>query len=179
VARFAAFLRGVNLGKNRRVKSADLCASCEGAGFTEVAAFRASGNLVLSAAESDPKKLARKVERALAKDLGFEVVVFLRSAREVRAIAEHEPFDAKQVEKSKGKLQVAILPGKPTAEAKRKALALGGDDDPLAIRGRELYWLPRAGTLESDLDQKALEKLVGPWTMRTMGTVEQLAAKYF
>jgi hypothetical protein len=32
---------------------------------------------------------------------------------------------------------------------------------------------------DSGLDLKAVEKLTGPWTMRTKGTVELLAEKYF
>ena len=45
------------------------------------------------------------------------------------------------------------------------------------VKGRELYWLPSGGISESDLDLKTLEGLLGPWTMRTKGTVDQIAAK--
>jgi len=176
---YAAFLRGVNLGKHRRVKSADLCAACEDAGLAGVAAFRASGNVVFDADGGSAAELTGRVEAALAEALGFDVVVFLRSAKQVRAIAAQEPFDAAVAGRAKGKLQVAILAEEPGAAARRAALALATDDDLLAIAGRELYWLPKGGTADSDLDQKALEKEVGPWTMRTMGTIEQIAAKFF
>ena len=49
----------------------------------------------------------------------------------------------------------------------------------MAFGKRELFWLPSGGTLESALDRQALDKLLGPTTMRTKGTVEQLAAKFF
>ena len=49
--------------------------------------------------------------------------VFLRSAKELRALAAHEPFDAAAVKASKGKLQVALLPKKPAAKARKQALA--------------------------------------------------------
>ena len=49
--------------------------------------------------------------------------------------------------------------------------------DLLAIEGRELYWLPSGGLLESGLDLKAIEKLLGTDTRRTMGTIEQIALK--
>ncbi len=67
---------------------------------------------------------------------------------------------------------------KPTAAAKKKVLALASDEDLLAIEGRELYWLPSGGLLESGLDLKAIEALLGTDTRRTMGTIEQIAAKY-
>lgn len=80
--------------------------------------------------------------------------------------------------KSKGKLQVSLLKKKPSAAAKKKALAFADDEDLLAIEARELYWLPSGGLLESDLDLKAIEELLGADTRRTMGTIEQIAAKY-
>jgi uncharacterized protein (DUF1697 family) len=47
--RYAAFLRAVNLGKNRRVTSDRLKALFEEAGADEVATFRTSGNVVFEA----------------------------------------------------------------------------------------------------------------------------------
>jgi len=55
---------------------------------------------------------------------------------------------------------------------------LGTDDDLLAIEGREVYWLPSSGISESDLDLKAFDRALDPGTIRTMGTIEQIATKY-
>jgi uncharacterized protein (DUF1697 family) len=179
MAVYAAFLRGVNLGKNRRVKNEALKAAFEGVGLGGVATFRASGNVVFdSDLEVGEEELGARVEAGLVDALGFEVAIFLRSARQVRAIAAHEPFDEARAGASTGKLQVALLPDAPGKLARGEALALAVEEDPLAIRGRELYWLPKARMVDSELDLRALESLVGPWTMRTMGTIEQIAAKY-
>lgn len=177
VNRYVAFLRGMNLG-NRRIKNEDLRRHFEAMGFEEVATFRASGNVIFSTAKREAEaKLATRVEAELDARLGYDVPVFLRGAVELVAVAEREPFDVKAVEKSKGKLQVSFLKKKPTAAARRKALALASDEDLLAIEGRELYWLPSGGISESDLDLKAIDAALGAGTMRTMGTVEQIAAK--
>jgi uncharacterized protein (DUF1697 family) len=176
--RYVAFLRGMNLG-GRRIKNEELRRHFEEMGFEEVATFRASGNVVFAAPRREAEaKLAGRVEAELDGRLGYDVPVFLRSAREVTAIAKREPFDPKRVAGSKGKLQVSLLGKKPSAAAKKKALAHAGDEDLLAIEGRELYWLPSGGLLESDLDLKAIESLLGADTRRTMGTIEQIAAKY-
>ena len=135
--------------------------------------------MVFAAEGGSEAKLTAQIEAGLGEALGYEVPVFLRSAAELSALAAHEPFDAAAVEASKGKLQVALLPRKPVAKASKAALAEAGDEDRLAIEGRELYWLPSGGISESDLDLKAIETAVGPWTMRTMGTIEQIVAKYF
>jgi uncharacterized protein (DUF1697 family) len=176
MASHAAFLRGVNLGRNRRVGGAELRAIFEGLGLEGVATFRTSGNVVFDAKR---KPGAARIERELEAALGYEVRVFLRSAGEVRAIADEQPFASGVVEASAGKLQVALLPSKPAAGTRRRALELATDEDRLAFGDRELYWLPSGGTRDSALDMKAIERLVGPNTMRTKGTLEQLATKYF
>jgi uncharacterized protein (DUF1697 family) len=178
VSKHAAFLRGVNLGPRRRVSSAQLCALFEQIGFEDVATFRTSGNVVFEAGREPRAKLAKRIERAFMESLGWESQVFLRSAAELRAIAAHEPFDPKLVVASKGKLQVSLLDAKPSAAKWSQALALATDEDLLAHGARELYWLPSGGTRDSRLDTKTIEKLLGPTTMRTKGTIEQLAGKY-
>jgi len=177
MSRYVAFLRGMNLG-GRRIKNEELRRHFEEMGFEEVATFRASGNVIFSAAKREAEsKLATRVEAELDDRLGYDVPVFLRSIEEVAAIAGQQPFAAKQVESSKGKLQVSLLKKKPSAAAKKKVLALASDEDLLAMEGRELYWLPSGGLLESSLDLKAIEALVGADTRRTMGTIEQIASK--
>ncbi len=175
---YVAFLRGMNLG-GRRIKNEELRRHFEGMEFEEVATFRASGNVIFSTSGREAEgKLAQRVEAELDERLGYDVPVFLRSIEEVAAIAAQDPFDPKRVAKSKGKLQVSLLAKKPSAAAKKKVLALATDEDLLALEGRELYWLPSGGLLESDLDLKAIEGLLGTDTRRTMGTIEQIAAKY-
>lgn len=176
--RYVAFLRGMNLG-GRRIKNEELRREFEVLGFTEVACFRASGNVVFAADESDEEKLTSRIEAGLGEALGYEVPVFLRAAAELRSVAEHEPFDAAALESSKGKPQIVFLPAKPAAAARKQVLALSTDDDRLAIEGRELHWLPKGGISESDLDLKAIDADLGPTTIRTKGTVAQIAAKYF
>jgi uncharacterized protein (DUF1697 family) len=173
-----AFLRGMNLG-NRRIKNDELRSVFEGFGFDQVATFRASGNVVFGAREVGGEEgLAKQIETGLGEELGYEVPVFLRSCAEVRKIAACRPFDPKLVEASGGKLQVSMLRKAPAAKARREALALATDQDLLEIEGRELYWLPSGGLLDSELDLKAIDALVGPDTRRTMGTIEQIAAKH-
>jgi uncharacterized protein (DUF1697 family) len=176
---YAAFLRGVNVGSHHRVSSADLCSLFEQLGFEDVSTFRTSGNVAFATGKEAVAKLTARIERGLEDSLGYEIAVFLRTASELQAIAGHRPFAPKQVERSKGKLQVTLLSEQPTAGARKEVLALATDDDQLAFDQRELYWLPSGGMSDSALDLKTIGKLLGPTTVRTKGTIEQLAAKYF
>jgi uncharacterized protein (DUF1697 family) len=173
--RYAAFLRAVNLGKNRRVTNDTLKALFEEAGAEEVATFRTSGNVVFES----PRDMTRALEKHLEKALGHDMVIFLRSAKELDEIAAAAPFPAKDVQRSKGKLQVVLFEKRPTVAVRKKALALGTDHDRLAFGNRELFWLPSGGYMEAELDRKTLDELLGPSTVRTKGTVDQLHSKYF
>ncbi len=175
--RYVAFLRGMNLGK-RRIRNEELRAEFEALGFEDVATFRASGNVVFGSGGGSEAALTKKVEAGLGDALGYEVPVFLRSCAEVAEIAAADPFEAKAVAASKGKLQVLFLGKRPAAAARKRVLALATDEDRLAIEARELYWLPSGGISESDLDLKAVDAALGDGTMRTMGTIEQIAAKH-
>lgn len=179
MARYAAFLRGINIG-NRRVKNDALRLCCEEMGFAEVAIFRASGNVILDAdGKAKAEEVAARIEAGLADSLGFDVPVFLRSAAQVRAIARHQPFEQGQLEASAGKAQISLLAKPPGAATRKKVLALATAEDRLAIRGRELYWLPAGNMSDSELDLKQIGVLLGPSTMRIKGTIEQIAAKHF
>jgi uncharacterized protein (DUF1697 family) len=176
--RYAAFLRGINLG-GRRVKNDRLRACFEDLGLDGVAVFRASGNVVFESSSRSPAKLSSSIEAGLRETLGYEVPTFLRSSNELLAIASGEPFSKRQLAQTRGRPQVALLLRKPSATARKEVLAMSTSGDRLAIIDRELYWLPRAGTQESQLDLKAIDDQLGSMTMRTMGTIEQLASKYF
>lgn len=176
--RYVAFLRGINLG-NRRVKSPELIAHFEAMGFEDVGTFRASGNVVFVDPDEDTEaKVQARVEAGLEEALGYDVATFLRSAKEVAAIAARDPFDAKAIQASKGKPQVVILGRKPNAKAKKAVQEIAPDGDLMVVEGRELHWLPTVGLSETDLDTKALDAAVGKGTTRTAGTIEAIAAKY-
>jgi uncharacterized protein (DUF1697 family) len=174
----AAFLRGVNLGAQRKTGSAELRACLEGIGLEGVQTFRTSGNVIVDAGRESQAKLKSRLETALRDSFGFEIQVFLRTAKQVRAIAAHEPFPAKLVERSEGKLQVALLSKAPSAATRAQVLALATDEDRLAFRGLELYWLPSGRMRDSGLNLRAVEKLTDAWTMRTKATLELLAGKF-
>jgi len=174
--RYVAFLRGMNIG-GRRITNDGLRSHFEGLGCEKVATFRASGNVVF-AKEGRLAELTLQLEEGLGEALGYEVPVFLRSAKQLLAIAAQEPFGVKQLAAAKGKLQVALLTKKPSAARVKEALALATAADRLVIEGRELYWLPKGGMSESELDLKVLTEALGQMTIRTKGTIDQIVAKY-
>ena len=175
---YASFLRGMNVG-GHRLTNVELCEHFTTMGFCNVASFRASGNVVFAGEDADPLEVSARIEAGLRELLGYDVPAFVRTAEQVLAMAALQPFTEETVSASQGKLQVALLLDVLAAAACRELLALASERDRLLLSGRELYWLPSGGILQSELDMKRIERLIGPMTVRTKGTVEQIAAKHF
>ena len=98
MTRYAAFLRGVNLGK-RTVRSADLKAAFEAMGFGNVRTLLASGNVLFDA--STGKGLKHRIETALEARFGFPIGTVLRSLDDLRALADADPFGREEGEDAK------------------------------------------------------------------------------
>ena len=176
---YAAFLRGMNIGAHHRITSDDLRSRFAALGFEAVETFRASGNVLFVTGEEPLAAIATRVKEGLEASLGYAVAAFVRTPTQVRAIAASRPFARALVEGSAGKAQVALLSGKPPARVRKEVLSLATDEDRLSFGEGELFWLPGGGISESSLDLKRVEVLLGAFTIRTKGTVEQLASRYF
>ncbi|MGQ0733084.1 MAG: DUF1697 domain-containing protein [Acidobacteriota bacterium] len=173
---YLAFLRAVNVG-GRVVKMTELIEVFEGLRFADVATFIASGNVIFRSSSADATKLEKKIERALAGALGYPVATFVRTSREVAAVAEYQPFGNKAL--AGATVFIAFLSAAPTAEAMKKILSFRSATDDFHLHGRELYWLCRTGLRESKFSGAVLEKAAKmPATLRNATTVRKLAAKY-
>ncbi|MGO9322005.1 MAG: DUF1697 domain-containing protein [Solirubrobacteraceae bacterium] len=174
---YAAFLRGMNVG-GHRLANDELRAHFVAMGFAEVATFRASGNVVFAGEARPPEEVRERIEEGLADALGYAVPTFVRTAAEVQAIAAAAPFEEERLRSSAGKLHVGLLTASPSPQARADALSLAGDRDGLVFDEREVYWLPAGGVLDLALDMTVLARVLGSMTIRTKGTIEQIAAKH-
>jgi len=177
VSRHVAFLRAINIG-GRRASREQLTTCLERLGFENVATFRASGNLIFDADRESETALIARINHDLTQSLGYEVRAFLRTAPHVRAIAALDPFPPKIVRASGGRLQVALLAKPPAKRVRDDVLSMATDADRLAIHGRELYWLPSGGQMQTDLNLGAIDNLIGENTRRTKSMIEEIAAKF-
>jgi uncharacterized protein (DUF1697 family) len=178
--RYAAFLRGINLG-GRRVSGSELAAAFESTdGISAAAPFIASGNVVFEdGTRRKPATIAAAIEAAILESFGWESKVFLRTQAEIAELAALEPFAPQQLDASTGKPQIIFFEEEITKPRAKEAVELAPDGDLLVPRGRELHWLPSGGISDSDLDLKALDRLLGTGTTRTANTVKRLHAKHF
>ncbi len=180
MARFVAFLRGINVG-GHRVTNEELATVFAELGLVDARPFLASGNVVFDApgAESGSgDAIGAHLEHGLGDALGYAVPTFLRSAEHLRALASMKPFPPDALE-GHGKPQVIFLRRPVTPSGQVALAALTPTDDLVVVDGAELHWLPVAGVGDTSLDLSALAGVVGPHTVRTRNTVDRIAAKFF
>jgi len=108
---FIVLLRGVNVGKAKRVPMADFRRLLQKLGYTDVVTLLNSGNAVFRAARGAPGKLAADIGAAILHTLKIEVPVIVKSARELRAIVDACPIDAPAADHSKFLVAFVQQPG--------------------------------------------------------------------
>lgn len=176
MVRYAAFLRGINVG-GHTVKMDALRGHFEALGLDAVSTVIASGNVLFESDSRDTAQLEGQIEAHLRAALGYEVATFVRTDVEVAHSAKHIPFPRLEPHES-DTLYVAFLRRSIAAATRRSLLALANETDHLHVRQRELYWLVRGAFSESTLGAPALEKALGtPTTVRNVNTLRRIAAK--
>jgi len=88
---YVALLRGVNLVGKSTLKMADLKAIAKDLGLDRPRTFIASGNLLFASSEPE-EKLRRMLEKRLQAHMGKDVRVMLRTAEEIEAVVQANPF---------------------------------------------------------------------------------------
>ena len=86
--RYAAFLRGINVGPAKRVAMSDLVALIESLGFRNVRTLLNSGNVVFEGPDAAPGAIASRIRAAVAGKLGVDALAVVRTASEMTAVAK-------------------------------------------------------------------------------------------
>ncbi|MFZ2887025.1 MAG: DUF1697 domain-containing protein [Minisyncoccia bacterium] len=90
--RYAAFLRGINVGGRLIVKMADLTVMLEKAGFTEVQTILTSGNVIFDSETTNSEALEKKIETLLQKKYKRDIAVMVRNISEIKKMDAFQPF---------------------------------------------------------------------------------------
>jgi uncharacterized protein (DUF1697 family) len=167
-----ALLRGVNLAKRRRVGMGDLRELLEAQGYEEVRTHLQSGNVLLSSPLL-PRKLEAQLERQLAKGLGIEVRVLVRTRAELAQVVECDPLG--DVATDGSRYLVSFLSKQLPAKVARELEAAEIAPARLVIEGRELYaWYPD-GVQRAPLAKLLADERLGVVsTARNWNTVTKL-----
>src|SRR5262245_50141910 len=92
MARFAALLRGINVGRAKRVAMSDLRELLGEIGFNDARTLLNSGNVVFVAKSGAAKTHADAIRAAVAAKLGVDAHVVVKSKSEVHAALDSNPL---------------------------------------------------------------------------------------
>jgi uncharacterized protein (DUF1697 family) len=98
---FIALLRGVNVGKAKRVPMADFRNLLVALGYTNVVTLLNSGNAVFRCGSGTPARLASAIAESITRKLKVEVPVIVMSSKQLAAIVAGNPFRVDETEHSR------------------------------------------------------------------------------
>ena len=147
MARFAAFLRGVNVG-GVNLKMAEVASALTDAGFTDVRTVLASGNVLLNSA-SGVAAVRKKAEAALREKFGYDAWVLAYDIDTVRAIDEAYPFE-REVDGYQS--YVTFVTDAAVLDELAALADSTGRSEKISRSDGVLYWqVPKGATLDSTI----------------------------
>jgi len=172
--RFVALLRGVNVGKAKRVPMADFRALLAGLGYEDVSTLLNSGNAVFSATGTSTSKHAAGIAAAIAARLSVEVAVVVKSARELAAIVGENSLAEPSIDASR--LLVAFAPDAQALAGLAALRSLVRPPEQVLIGPHAAYLHCPGGLLESRAGEALLGRLGQSVTTRNWATTLKLHA---
>jgi uncharacterized protein (DUF1697 family) len=172
--RHVALIRGINVGRAKRVAMADLRALVEGLGYRDVRTLLNSGNIVFTIPGKSRGEAAPRIEKAMAARLGVSARVTVLTAAELATAVRENPLG--KVARDPSRLLVTVL-SKPADRVRLKPLARQDwAPDALAIGRRVAYLWCADGMIESRLAAAVGRVLGAAATSRNWATMMKLKA---
>ncbi|MGH3678972.1 MAG: DUF1697 domain-containing protein [Natronosporangium sp.] len=172
--RYAALLRGINVGGNNTVPMADLRRVFEDAGHNGVRSYINSGNVVFDAPRAPASDLARALEAAVAEEFAVRTRILVLGGDRVRRIAGSLPDEWERNQE----WSCNVLYLFPEQASPRVLARFGADPEREEARycaGAILHRVGRANVGRSALHRLSSDLNDGV-TIRTVRTARKLAA---
>lgn len=174
MARFVALLRGINVGKAKRVAMADLRALLESLGYTGVRTLLNSGNAVFDGGAGSTVKLGQHIRSAMVTSLGVDALVIVKTAKEIAGVMAGNPLAAIATDPSR--LLVALTTDAKTLAAVQKLASADWGAEKVHIGAHAAYLWCANGILESKAAVALLKGLEDSGTTRNWATLEKINA---
>ncbi|HET9252532.1 MAG TPA: DUF1697 domain-containing protein [Candidatus Eisenbacteria bacterium] len=170
--RRVALLRGINVGKAKRVAMADLRRLFEDLGYTDVRTVLNSGNVVFTLPRKPAGDLQERLSKAVAERTGVSCRVVVLDAGEVADVVHGNPLAA--VAKDPTRLLVMALRDKAAAAALQPLARQRWAPESFALRNRIAYLWCAKGIAESPLWEAVNHAIGDAGTARNLATMTKL-----
>lgn len=172
--RFVAFLRGVNVGKGKRVRMAKLRELLAALGYRDVRTLLNSGNAIFESKARSTTALATRIQAAIAESLHVEVPVIVKSSEEMAAIQAENTLT--KVATDPSRLLAAFTARAEALRALAVLAPLASLPERFLLGEHAAYlWCPN-GILESRAAEALLGKVGRAATTRNWATFAKISA---
>ncbi len=173
-SRHVALIRGINVGKAKRVAMADLRAMMERLDYSDCRTLLNTGNIVFTAERESPDEIAARVEQAMEMQLGVAAPVIVLSAAEFSTVVSE--CSLSDVAENPSRLLVSFLMDPAGRQRLQPLIHEDWGSEAFALGSRAAYlWCPD-GVLQSRLPA-AVERALGQAvTTRNWNTVQKIHA---
>jgi len=172
--RYVALIRGINVGRAKRVAMADLRTLLSRLGYSDIRTILNSGNVVFSATHQPPSRIGKHIEEAMSERLGVSGRVTVLTAAEFARVVEENALV--EVATDPARLLVAFCSDasrlKQLEAVKRQEWA----PEAMAAGSLAAYVWCSEGILESRLLQVVGRALGESTTTRNWATVGKVQA---
>ena len=170
--RHIALLRGINVGRAKRIAMADLCRMFSELGYTSVKSVLNSGNVVFDAGGMKTADAAVAIEEALVLRLGVGAKVFVLDHLELADIVADNPLLDQAADPAR--LYTFLLTGEEQRALVTELCAREWGVESLALGRRAAYvWCPE-GMLDSAAATALGKQLGDGTTSRNWNTIMRL-----
>jgi uncharacterized protein (DUF1697 family) len=171
---FVAFLRGINVGKAKRVPMADLRHLLAELGYTDVVTLLNSGNAVFRATKGTQATHEERITSGIRAQLKLEVPVIVKSANDLSAIVRENPLAKKA--SNHAHLLVALAHDRVGLSGLGAVESLVVPPEQFVVGEHAGYLHCAAGILNSKAGEALLRKAGTSITTRNWATVLKLEA---
>jgi len=173
--KYAALLRGINVGGHQKVAMTDLRELLSGLGYSGVRTHLQSGNAIFTSRSGNPAKLAREIEKGIKDSLGLTVRCLVWSRDEVHAVLAGNPFRTGATDGSKMLILFLSEQPNPALLAAHDPTELARDQ--IRVGHRVIYqWCPDGFLAAPSVGPFAEKHLKVAVTARNWNTVTKLGA---
>ena len=171
--KYVALLRGINVGGNSKIAMSDLKTIFSEMGFSKVATYINSGNVIFETDDTNGEILARSIETAILKKINLPIKIVIFSEEQLEKVIEGIPESWKKKEDMRCYVSFIISPTTVDMAFDEVDIKEGID---FLDKGPGVLYM---GTTLSGLTKSSFTKLIGKkiykeMTMRNLNTVRKI-----
>lgn len=169
---YIAFLRGINVSGQKKIKMTDLKEALLKAGLKNVGTYIQSGNVIFDSPSIDVQKVEARIINTIKDSFGFDVPVIIKTGQEIQEILNNNPLRGETSPKG---LYFALLHETPLNELATSFQQLKFENEDFHYTGSCVYINCKLGAGKAKLNNNLIEnKLKVTATTRNLNTMQKM-----